>query len=86
MRGHLRQRGDARELRAYAGVDPVTNRQKYETRIFAGGKRDAEEAVARLVTEVSGGGQTAQDATVGNLLGQWLDLAKPEVSPTTARG
>jgi integrase len=86
MRGHLRQRGDAWELRAYAGVDPVTNRQKYVTRTFRGGKRDAEEALARLVTEVSGGGQAAQDATVGDLLRQWLDLAKPELSPTTARG
>jgi integrase len=86
MRGHLRQRGDAWELRAYAGVDPVTKRQKYVTRTFRGGKRQADEALARLVTEVSGGGHAAQDATVGDLGRQWLDLAKPELSPTTARG
>lgn len=86
MRGHLRQRGNAWELRAYAGVDPITNRQKYVTRTFRGGKRDAEEALARLVTEVSDGGQAAQDTTVGDLLCQWLDLAKPELSPSTARG
>jgi integrase len=86
VRGHLRKRGDAWELRAYAGVDPVTKRQKYVTRTFRGGKRDAEEALARFVTEVSGGGHAAQDATVGDLVRQWLDLAKPELSPTTSRG
>lgn len=86
MKGHLRKRGEAWELRAYAGIDPITNRQKYVTRTFRGGKREAEEALARLVTEVSGGGHAAQDTTVGDLIRQWLDLAKPDLSPTTARG
>jgi hypothetical protein len=86
MKGHLRKRGEAWELRAYAGIDPITNRQKYVTRTFRGGKRDAEEALARFVTDVSGGGHAAQDTTVGDLIRQWLDLAKPELSPTTARG
>jgi hypothetical protein len=40
-------------LRAYAGIDPLTNRQKYVTRTFHGGKREAEEALARLVVEVA---------------------------------
>jgi integrase len=86
MKGHLRQRGNAWELRAYAGIDPLSNRQKYVTRTFHGGKREAQEALARLVVEVSGGGYAARDATVGDLLRQWLELAKPELSPTTARG
>jgi len=86
MRGHLRKRGNAWELRAYAGVDPVTKRGKYITRTFRGGKRDAEEALARFVTEVSGGGHAAQDTTVGDLVHEWLELAKPDLSPTTARG
>lgn len=86
MKGHLRKRGDAWELRAYAGIDPITKRQKYSTKTFRGGKREAEEALARFVTEVSGGGQAAQDTTVGDLIRDWLDLAKAELSPTTARG
>jgi integrase len=86
VRGHLRKRGDAWELRAYAGIDPVSNRQKYVTRTFRGGKRAAEDALARLITEVSGGSMAAQDATVGDLLREWFDLAKPELSPTTTRG
>lgn len=86
MRGHLRKRGTAWELRAYAGIDPLTGRQKYSTRTFRGAKRGAEEALARFVTEVAGGGHAAQDTTVGDLIHQWLDLAKSELSPTTARG
>jgi hypothetical protein len=36
MKGHLRQRGNAWELRAYVGVDPLTNRKKYLTQTFRG--------------------------------------------------
>jgi integrase len=86
MRGHLRKRGNAWELRACAGIDPLTNRQKYVTRTFRGGKREAEEALARFVTEAAGGGHAAQDTTVGDLIDEWLALAKRDLSPTTARG
>lgn len=86
MKGHLRRRGSAWELRAYAGLDPLTGRQKYVTRTFRGGKREAEDALARLVAEVSGGGHAAKDATVRDLLDQWYALAAKDLSPTTARG
>ncbi|MDA8039517.1 MAG: tyrosine-type recombinase/integrase [Actinomycetota bacterium] len=86
MKGHLRKRGEAWELRAYAGRDPVTKRQTYVTRTFRGGKREAQDALAKLVTEVAGGGQAAQDTTVGDLIRAWLDLAGRELSPTTSRG
>lgn len=86
MRGHIRQRGDAWELRAYVGRDPVTGRKKYLTRTFRGGKRAAEGALSRFVVEVGGSGHASQDATVADLIEQWLLLASPELSPTTARG
>jgi len=86
MRGHMRQRGDVWELRVYVGRDPVTGRKKTLTRTFRGGKREAEEALSRLVTEAAGGGHAAQDATVGNLIDQWFEMAKPDLSPTTIRG
>jgi integrase len=60
MKGHVRRRGNSWELRAYVGVDPTTNRAKYLTRTFHGGKREADEALARFVTEVSGGGHAAK--------------------------
>jgi len=80
MKGHLRQRGNAWELRAYVGVDPFTNRKKYLTRTFRGGKREAEEALARFTTEVAGGGHAAQDTTVGDLILDWLSLARADLS------
>src|ERR1700733_2511224 len=86
MKGHLRQRGNAWELRAYVGVDPLTNHKKYLTRTFRGGKREAEEALARFATEVAGGGHAAQDTPVGDLIRDWLVLARADLSPTTVRG
>ena len=86
MKGHLRRRGNAWELRAYVGIDPITNRQKYLTRTFRGGEREADEALARFTNEVSGGGHAAQDTTVGDLIRQWLDLAHHDLSPSTVRG
>ena len=64
MKGHVRRRGSSWELRAYVGVDPTTNRTEYLTRTFRGGKREADEALARFVTEVSSGGHAAKDTTL----------------------
>jgi integrase len=86
MPGHIRQRGDAWELRVYVGRDPTTGRKKYLTRTFRGGKRAAEQELAKLVVEVGGGGHSSQDTTVSDLIDQWLELITPERSPTTARG
>ncbi len=82
----MRQRGDAWELRAYVGVDPVTGRHKYTTRTFRGGKRAAEAELARFVTQVSGGGHGAGDTTLADLIQRWLDLARDDLSPSTLRG
>lgn len=85
-RGHLRKRGDAWELRAYAGRDPVSNRELYRTRTFRGGKREAERALGKFVQEVADRGPEARDATVGALVSRWFDLAKADLSPSTVRG
>lgn len=78
MRGHLRRRGDAWELRAYAGRDPASGREIYRTRTYRGGKRDAEDALAKFVQEVCGSAGTTRDATVGTLVEQWFALAKAD--------
>ena len=86
MKGHVRRRGNSWELRAYVGVDPTTGRAKYLTRTFRGGKRDADEALARFVTEVSDGGHAAKDTTLSELIRRWLDLVREDLSPSTVRG
>lgn len=86
MRGHMRQRGDAWELRAYVGRDPVTGREKYKTLTFRGGKRAAEAELARFITQVSGGGHGAGDTTLTELIQRWLDLVRDDLSPSTVRG
>jgi integrase len=86
MKGHVRRRGNSWELRAYVGADPTTGRAKYLTRTFRGGKREADEALARFVTEVSGGGHAAKDTTLSELIRRWLDLVREDLSPSTVRG
>ncbi len=71
MRGQLRQRGDAWELRALAGRDPATGRKKYVTLTFHGSKRAAESELSKLVAEASRGGLSAQDTTLEELLSRW---------------
>jgi integrase len=86
MKGHIRERGDAWEIRVYSGTDTVTGRKKYVTRTVRGSRRDADLALARLIVEVTGGVRVAQDATVSDLVLRWFELARPELSPSTVRG
>jgi integrase len=86
MKGHLRKRGEAWELRAYAGRDPVSGREVYRTRTYRGGKRDAEDALAKFVQEMAGGAHASRDTTVGDLVAQWFELAKADLSPSTVFG
>ena len=60
MRGHMRQRGDAWELRAYVWSRSDDGRAKIYNPLVSGGKGEADVALARFVTEVSGGGHAAQ--------------------------
>jgi integrase len=75
MNGQLRKRGSSWELRAYAGRDPASGRPIYRTRTVRGGRREADEALAKFVQEVTGGDNATRDATVGALVAQWFELA-----------
>ena len=86
MKCDVRRRGDSWELRAYVGVGPTTGRIEYLTRTFRGGRREADEALARFVTEVSGGGHAAKGTTFSELIRRWLDLVRGDLSPSTVGG
>jgi integrase len=86
VRGHLRRRGDAWELRVFVGRDPITQRKKTVTRTFRGTKRAAESELSKLVAGVACGGLSAQDTTVGDLVDRWFAMAETELSPSTVRG
>ena len=60
------------ELRVYAGRDPVTKKNRYVSRAFRGGKRDANSALAQLVAEVDREG-VRTEATINSLLSAHID-------------
>jgi integrase len=75
------------QLRVYIGADPETGNPRQLSRTVKGGKREAQSALAKFVTEVEAGlaplsGQT----TVGELLARYVEYQTPLRSPTTIRG
>ena len=83
VRGHVRARSGAWEIRAYAGVDVRTGKRRYVTRTVHGSKANAERALKALVVEVESGRQPRTGATVGELLEAWFAVASPGFSPRT---
>ena len=64
MKGFIRQRGDAWELRVYLGADPVTGKQRYATRTVRAGKREAQRVLNEMITEAERGLAVRSNATV----------------------
>ncbi len=83
MRGHVRERKPGRwELRAYAGRDPLTRRERYRTRtVNASGRRQAETLLASFVAEVATGPPSSSTNTFGELVERWMDVSSPGWSP-----
>jgi integrase len=75
------------ELRVSAGADPVTKKTRYISRSVTGNAELADEKLAELVTEVTGGEHAGEDVTFGSLLDRWLAHAATlkALSPTTVR-
>jgi integrase len=85
--GSLRRRGrDSWELRVHAGRDDATGRKLYVTRTVRGGKREADRALARLVTEVEQGSVLAHSGTVAELCERWFEASRTSWSPTVVVG
>lgn len=85
MKGFIRRRGDAWELRVYLGTDPVTNKQRYASRTVCTGKREAQRVLNEMISEAERGLSVRTSATVGDLLEQWFDFAARDFSPKTVK-
>lgn len=83
MKGFMRRRGDAWELRVYLGADAVTGKQRYASRTVRGGKREAERELAKMIVAAEGGQVARTTTTVGELLDAWLEQAARDFSPKT---
>src|SRR4029453_18272902 len=78
-RGHVRKRGESYQAIVYAGIDPVTKRQRY-LRETARTHKEAERALTRLLGQVDEQRTPNTSATVGYLLDRWLELAQLELT------
>ena len=65
--------------------DATTARARQLSRTVHGTKREAQRALAALVTEVSAGKITSSTTTLRELLTRWLDHVADQLSPTTVR-
>ncbi len=86
MQGAIERRGKSWRLRVDLGRDPVSGRRRQLTRTVSGTKREADEAMARLLVEIGEGRHhAAQSIALGDLCGDWLEQARASLEPNTAR-
>jgi integrase len=81
----MRKRGNSWELRAYAGTDADTKKQRWVTATVRGSRRAAQRELAELVSRIEYPRRMTSKATVGDLLRDWYDAVSPNWSPTTVR-
>jgi integrase len=86
MRGSLRERREGVwELIVQLPRDAKTGRYRQLSRMVHGTKREAQRALAALVTEVSAGKHTSSDTSLGELLDHWLEVVAENLAATTVR-
>jgi len=83
MRGTMEQRGDGRwRVRAYAGREG--GKVRWASKTVIGGKREAQLALAKLVTELESGQVTTDhQLSLGELVDRWLTDIAPHRSVWT---
>lgn len=69
----------------FVGRDPVTAEKRYVTKTVRGGKREAQRALAAMITDADRGLTPRSSATVGDLLEAWFEQASQDFSPTTEK-
>jgi integrase len=77
-------RGGSLQVRVFAGIDPVTRRDRYLSETVEGSdrpaRREAEKVMARLQTEVDGQRSAQSSVTLGYTLDEWLKTLEVEDS------
>jgi len=89
MRGHVRERGKGNWYAVLSVRDPQTGKRKvrFISLPNANGKRDAQQALARIVTEINSGTYAEPDkTTLAQFLERWLAHIKTQVTPRTYGG
>ncbi len=84
MQGSMRQRGDSWQLRVYLGRDTLSGEKRWVSKTIKGGNREAQRALAAMVTAADSNGAAPSSGTVGELLQRWFDNASADFSPKTA--
>jgi len=83
-RGSIRVRGGSLQVRAYAGVDPVTRRELYVSESVKGtdraARREADKVLARLQAQVDAQRSAQTSVTLGYTLDEWLGTVELEES------
>ena len=83
----IRKRRGGFQVLVYAGLDPITGRQRYISRQVNGSRREAERLEARLKTQVADGGHVGTRArTLTEMVDIWLDWRATngrDISPRT---
>lgn len=86
MKGYIRKRGtDSWEVRVYLGKDKH-GKKHYRYQTVRGGKRYAQQQLAKLVTEVRPGAPAEGPISVDLALAEWLPRKSLNVAPRTAEG
>ncbi|MBS0533253.1 MAG: tyrosine-type recombinase/integrase family protein, partial [Proteobacteria bacterium] len=85
MKGHVRERGDGNWYAVLDVRDPLTGarKRKWVALPDASGKRQAQLACAKLISDAQTGGLSLEPAktTVSDYLERWLEYVKPNISP-----
>jgi integrase len=85
----IRKRRDGWQVIVYAGLDPLTGKQRQLTRQVNGSRRQAEKVEARLRTEVADGKHAGTRLkTLGELVDLWIErraASDKPISPDTVQ-
>jgi len=89
MKGHIRERGKGNWYAVLSVRDPGTGKRKVKFHALPNckGKREAQQALARIITEIDRGSFIEPNkTTVSEFLQRWLDHVKTQVQPRTHGG